>query len=163
MIHSVLKHRCVMLRDTTVLLWLWLKLRQQTWAKTVNIVLQIVNFVSASLTMKNSHTDDMFSVPSKRAGGSRVSSWDELMRGVRLEAAATDRRITSKYRESDSKASALDRLRVLLQVQPRKWQLEKDLLCPNTLLVSLKSKRLHPPPPPPQRKHTSSILDDSHK
>ncbi len=60
MIHSVSKHHCVARRHKAVLLWLWLKLRQRTWAKTLNIVLQIANFVSASLTMKNFHADDMF-------------------------------------------------------------------------------------------------------
>ncbi len=36
-IHSVTKHRCVARRHKTVLLWLWLKLRQRTWAKTVKL------------------------------------------------------------------------------------------------------------------------------
>ncbi len=157
MIHSVLKHRCVMLRDNRSAVALIetssANLSKNSQYCITNCELCVCFTHNEELPHRGHVYMWMWALVCRPNGpAQRVSSWDELMRGVRFEAAATDRRITSKYRESDSKASALSiGLRVLLQVQPRKWQLEKDLLCPNTLLVSLKSKRLHPKKKTPLR------------
>ncbi len=79
-IHSVTKHCCVLLGDTRVLLWLWNFVSELE--QKVNIILQIANFVSASLTIKNFHADDMFTCGCER-------KCDELVRWcIRFEAAA---------------------------------------------------------------------------
>ncbi len=115
MIHSVLKHRCVMLRDNRSAVAL-IKTSSANLSKNspyciTNCELCVCFTHNEELPHRRHVYTWMWALVCRPNGpAQRVSSWDELMRGVRFEAAATDRRITSKYpRERFESVCSLDR------------------------------------------------------
>ncbi len=151
-----------------------IELRQRTWAKTINIVLQIANFVSASLTMKNFHADDMFTCGCERKCAiktDRLVRWGVFDLKQQL-ADLSDIKVPREWFKSMRShlfSVALSRCfdvmqrsvcSALLQVEPRKGLWSNTLLSTSfSLSLSLSPPRQPPPPP----KKNSSDLDDSRK
>ncbi len=103
-------------------MWLWLKLRQRTWTKTVNIVLKIVNFVSASLTMNNFHTDYMFTCGCEHKCAGKMD---------RLGGSAREMRLCSIWSSSAQTEQCVYDIKV-----PREWFEFRKHAAPSALCSS---------------------------